>query len=41
MSNTGCGDKWDREPKRRAMQNGIRGQNDVLSGLEKKHTFLE
>lgn len=22
MSNTGCGDKWDGKPKRRAMQNG-------------------
>lgn len=30
MSNTGCGDKWDREPKRRAMQNGIRAKDRVM-----------
>lgn len=30
MSNTGYGDKWDREPKRRAMQNGIRAKDRMI-----------
>ncbi|KAM7402531.1 hypothetical protein PAMP_017759 [Pampus punctatissimus] len=39
----GCSDKWDREPKRRAMQNGIRAKDRMIfpTGVETKHTFLE
>lgn len=30
MSNTVCSDKWDREPKRRAMQNGIKAKDKMI-----------
>ena len=41
MSNTSRGDKWDREAKRRAMQNGMRAKDRMISPRGDETYFLK